>query len=122
MDDCLAVYLEEHRLLPALQLQALREVAGRFRKGRDRVRSLLGGQTAEPAFLAELGLSRRELETARLAAEGRTNQEIAEILFLSERTIKNHLSRVYDKLGIPGTERNKRARLTAYLSSVETKS
>lgn len=45
-------------------------------------------------------LSRREHEVARLAAEGRTNREIAEALVLSERTVENHLYRVFTKLGI----------------------
>jgi DNA-binding CsgD family transcriptional regulator len=46
------------------------------------------------------GLTRRELEVARLAAQGRTSAEIAEQLFLSVRTVDHHLSRVYLKTGI----------------------
>ncbi len=37
---------------------------------------------------------------ARLAAEGRTNNEIAQALFVTPKTIDTHLSRVYSKLGI----------------------
>jgi DNA-binding NarL/FixJ family response regulator len=47
-----------------------------------------------------LGLSRRELEVARLVAEGKTNREIAAELFLSNRTVESHLSRVFTKLGV----------------------
>jgi DNA-binding CsgD family transcriptional regulator len=49
-------------------------------------------------------LSRREREVALLAAEGLTSREIAERLYLSGRTVENHLSRIYDKLGIDGRE------------------
>jgi DNA-binding NarL/FixJ family response regulator len=42
----------------------------------------------------------REREIADLVADGRTNREIADRLFLSEKTIETHLSRVFDKLGV----------------------
>lgn len=49
-------------------------------------------------------LSRREREIALLAADGATSREIADRLFLSARTVENHLSRTYDKLGIAGRD------------------
>jgi DNA-binding NarL/FixJ family response regulator len=45
-------------------------------------------------------LSGRELEVATLVAEGRTNREIAGALFLSEKTIEAHLTRVFGKHGV----------------------
>ncbi len=48
-------------------------------------------------------LSRREVEVLRLAAEGRTNEQIAVALTLSVRTVERHLSNVYAKLGLSGT-------------------
>lgn len=45
-------------------------------------------------------LSSRELEILTLVAEGRSNLEIAEALFLSEKTVKNHLTHVMTKLGV----------------------
>ena len=45
-------------------------------------------------------LSRREEEVMRLVAEGLGNREIAELLTLSEHTVKNYLFHIFDKLGI----------------------
>jgi DNA-binding CsgD family transcriptional regulator len=47
----------------------------------------------------DLGITRRELEILALIAQGLSNREIAEKLFLSENTVKTHSSRVFDKLG-----------------------
>jgi DNA-binding CsgD family transcriptional regulator len=46
-----------------------------------------------------LGITRRELEILELMAQGMSNREIAEKLFVSENTVKTHSSRVFDKLG-----------------------
>lgn len=53
-----------------------------------------------PAALESLGLGRREAEVLFWVAQGKTNQEIAAILGLSYGTVKKHLDRVYDKLGV----------------------
>jgi DNA-binding NarL/FixJ family response regulator len=45
-------------------------------------------------------LTRREREIAVLAARGLTNKEIASTLVISVRTVDNHLSNAYAKLGI----------------------
>ncbi len=46
------------------------------------------------------GLTPAEERVAALAAEGRTNKEVAAALFLGERTVETHLSHVYAKLGV----------------------
>jgi pimeloyl-ACP methyl ester carboxylesterase len=53
------------------------------------------GRATEP-------LSRRERDVLRLVADGRTNEEIADALTLSVRTVERHLSNVYGKLGLGG--------------------
>ena len=45
-------------------------------------------------------LSTQEMHIARLAAEGLSNREIGERLFLSHRTVGSHLDRIFPKLGI----------------------
>jgi DNA-binding CsgD family transcriptional regulator len=47
----------------------------------------------------ELTLTPREVEVLGLMAEGLSNKEMAERLFVSENTIKTHCGRVFDKLG-----------------------
>ena len=47
----------------------------------------------------ELGITPRELETLGLIAQGLSNREIADKLFVSENTVKTHSSRVFGKLG-----------------------
>lgn len=47
-------------------------------------------------------LSNREVEILRLAADGRTNDEIGRSLTLSVRTVERHLSNIYAKLGLTG--------------------
>jgi DNA-binding CsgD family transcriptional regulator/tetratricopeptide (TPR) repeat protein len=46
------------------------------------------------------GLTRRELEVAMLIVEGSTNQQIAEKLFVSPRTVETHISHIFAKLGV----------------------
>ena len=45
-------------------------------------------------------LTPREREIVELAAAGRTNKEIAAALFLSQKTVESHLSRIFPKLGV----------------------
>jgi len=48
--------------------------------------------------LKDLGITRRELEILALIAQGLSNREIADKLFVSENTVKTHSSRLFDKL------------------------
>jgi DNA-binding NarL/FixJ family response regulator len=53
-----------------------------------------------PAAPADEPLSAREREVLALVAKGTSNKEIARILFISEATVKTHLTHVYGKLGV----------------------
>ena len=50
--------------------------------------------------LRELGITPREREILALIAEGLSNREIGERLFVSENTVKTHSSRLFEKLGV----------------------
>ena len=50
------------------------------------------------ARIKDLGITKRELEILALIAQGMSNREIAEKLFVSENTVKTHSSRLFDKL------------------------
>lgn len=58
----------------------------------------------EYARLANLstpeGLTRREIDVLRLVAQGHSNRIIAEKLYISEKTVKNHLTNIFLKLGV----------------------
>ena len=47
------------------------------------------------------GLSERELETLRFVAQGLTDSQVAERLYISPRTVGQHLRSIYRKLGVP---------------------
>jgi DNA-binding CsgD family transcriptional regulator len=58
------------------------------------------GETIGPHADARHRLTAQELQIAELAADGLSNREIGERLFLSHRTIGSHLYRIFPKLGI----------------------
>jgi len=55
-----------------------------------------GGSEGEPREK----LSSREIEILRLASGGMSNKEIAHVLFLSVRTVKAHLTNIFNKMGV----------------------
>jgi DNA-binding NarL/FixJ family response regulator len=65
-------------------------------------------------------LTRRELEILRLVAEGLTNEEIGKKIFISEKTVKTHLTNIFDKLKV--NNRFKAALLIMGRSNLEASS
>jgi DNA-binding NarL/FixJ family response regulator len=75
--------------------------------------------TSTRAVPADLGgLTRRELEILRLVGEGYTNSQLAGMLWVTEQTVKFHLSNVYRKLNVSNrTEASRWAQLHGLLSA-----
>jgi DNA-binding CsgD family transcriptional regulator/tetratricopeptide (TPR) repeat protein len=55
-----------------------------------------------PSPAASLGLTRREVEVLALVAEGRTNRQIGQALYITSKTASVHVSRILAKLGVAG--------------------
>ncbi|MEV6982322.1 AAA family ATPase [Sphaerisporangium sp. NPDC051017] len=76
--------------------RVLRDIGVEFQLPRGR-----RGKAAAPSPRGKAtALSQRETEVARLVALGRTNKEIADVLFLSTRTVESHVATVLRKLGV----------------------
>ena len=81
-------FAEANRIEAALRTMGVRPRAGRPRR--------------DPTGSSNLRLSPRESEIAALVAAGETNADIATRLFLSERTVQDHITHALRKLAIPG--------------------
>jgi DNA-binding NarL/FixJ family response regulator len=79
------------------------------------------GRTTELApsrQLSDPGLTRREVEILRLVAEGHSNSQLARMLWVTEQTVKFHLSNIYRKLDVANrTEASRWAQVHGLLSS-----
>lgn len=60
----------------------------------------VGGQGPSSKVRERSPLSTREREIVTLVAQGYKNKEMAEKMFISEQTVKNHLHNIFDKLGV----------------------
>jgi DNA-binding NarL/FixJ family response regulator len=96
--DGLAAFVDDLHLLAE-------QSAGEIRKTRDELLAVLG-RTAAPVDASGSTrpwtdrLTARELEVATLAGTGLSSPDIGRLLFLSARTVDNHLGRIYRKLGV----------------------
>lgn len=67
-----------------------------------------------PAAQAWSRLTPREVEVARAVAAGRSNKEVADLLLITERTVKAHLGTIFEKLGV-----RDRLQLVLHLTAAE---
>jgi DNA-binding CsgD family transcriptional regulator len=76
---------------------------GRASSGRPETARLIGQRLSVDGIASGVeryGLSPRELEVLQVLIEGRTNREIAEQLFISDRTVGVHVRRILSKMGV----------------------
>jgi DNA-binding NarL/FixJ family response regulator len=101
------------QLARTLRAQGHDQAAEREARAADEALRTLGAQRV-PAddAAAPAGLTARELEVLRLVARGRSNNEIADELVLSVRTVERHIANIYDKIGASG--RSARAAAASY--------
>jgi DNA-binding CsgD family transcriptional regulator len=95
IDELLA---EDGFAVGATAVGALAPLAGGERSAL--VRGVVG--EAPAARTDTFGLSRREHEVLALISEGRTNREIGERLFISQKTVGVHVGNILSKLGVSG--------------------
>jgi len=88
--------------LPAAELaEAVRLAhAGVTQLDRAAARHVVAALSTHPAPAPVDALTNRETDVLRMVAAGATNREIATRLFLSEGTVKNHISRILGRLGL----------------------
>jgi DNA-binding NarL/FixJ family response regulator len=60
------------------------------------------GEAAVPPELQKLGVTSREMDVLLLLAEGLSNREVGERLFLSPRTVERHVENLAGKVGVHG--------------------
>ena len=77
------------------------------------IRAMAGSHLGTPPRARRWALTEREVEVLRLVAQGASNLEIAESLFITVETVKTHVSNVLAKLGV-------RDRLQAVIEAYET--
>ncbi|MFD1271634.1 response regulator [Streptomyces kaempferi] len=82
------------------------------------MRSLRADPAGEPLAPELAGLSPRERDILALIGDGLTNREIGKKLYLSEKTVKNHISRLLAKLGVQ--RRVQAAVLASHLENPDT--
>jgi DNA-binding CsgD family transcriptional regulator len=93
-----APVVEALRPLPGLL--APEELESLARRARIGLRPAEGGEPEAPPPGEELGLTPREREVLGLVADGRSNRQIAEELFISAKTASVHVSNILAKLGV----------------------
>lgn len=67
---------------------------------KDKIVEVIPTVEIDETKISSLGISERELEVLQLISEGLSNQEIGERLFISESTIKTHVSSLFVKLDV----------------------
>jgi len=101
---------DDYLTKPVVREDLLAAIAARFARAEaveERVHDAASSASFNPNFsshepLQSLGLTPRESEVLLWTAQGKSNADIATILGMSEKTVKQHLGVVFQKLGVEG--------------------
>lgn len=93
LDSSIRLVLQGGLLLSASAANALMKTITEIPDTSNTSISIRGGTSP-------FGLSNREQEIITLASRGQKNKEIADTLFLSEKTVKNHINRIFSKMNV----------------------
>lgn len=83
-----------------LAFQLIRRLAGEAPQSVEPPTATERGAAPTPSTLLSKELTPREVEVLELLAQGKTNRQIAEFLFITSATVKVHVRRIIDKLGV----------------------
>jgi NarL family two-component system response regulator LiaR len=98
-DDLIAAVRAAHRGEPHLHPDVARKLMAATRSAAAAAGEAAAGARSPGTTLPD-DLTERELEVIRLVAQGRSNREIAKELWISEKTVKAHVSHSLTKLGL----------------------
>ena len=102
---CLRMILEREEANADAETEE--EDAGKGSAGDTDIAGNVGEITTADCLAA--GLTKREAQIALLVCQGRSNREIGQELFISETTVKKHLSNIFEKTGISKREKLREA-------------
>lgn len=97
---CGAVGAIPSRIAPSQLVRTLRRVARKQPLFWEPEAPPVKSNRNDGGRLAASGLTMREIEVLDCVAQGFTNRDIAEALFVSEQTVKNHMTSIFRKLGV----------------------
>ena len=98
-DDLIAAVRAAHRGEPHLHPDVARKLMAATRSANTYAGGAASGAPSSGPQLPD-DLTERELDVIRLVAQGRSNREIAKELWISEKTVKTHVSHALTKLGL----------------------
>ena len=88
---------ERQRAMDILEVSLYESRAAGMRLWTEKLETLQAGILADTSAQLPAGLTNREMEVIRLVCEGMTDKQIGEKLFISPKTVGNHLRNIRDK-------------------------
>ena len=91
---------DDYLTKPVANAELVRAIEARLRRSEQQARREFKPNFSSAEPLLKLGLTPRATETLLWLAQGKTNQDIATILGITESTVKKHVQEIFEKLGV----------------------